>query len=100
MPGKDGVTLREKLEQLEATTGSRPAALDPPGFPEAALDAFPLWADLNSGRTSNGMGAAPISWLDIDAWSRMRGIKPTLTELDLIRTIDRAFLAAQPTQEM
>ena len=28
----------------------------------------------------------------MDAWSRMRGHKPTFTELELIRTIDRAFI--------
>jgi hypothetical protein len=51
--------------------------------------------DLNAGRTSNGFGASPLSWPDLDAWSRMRGHKPTFTELELIRTIDRAFCEVQ-----
>ncbi len=45
------------------------------------------------------MGLSPLSWLDIDAWSRMRGHKPTFTELELIRTIDRAFVQVQNAKE-
>jgi hypothetical protein len=45
------------------------------------------------------MGASPISWLDLDAWSRMRGKKPSWSELELIRTIDRAFLEAHSNKE-
>lgn len=49
--------------------------------------------DLHAGRVFNGMGVSPLSWLDFDAWSRMRTHKPTFTELELIRTIDRAYCA-------
>ena len=93
------MSLRQKLEKAELTTGKRPAALDHEPLPEAALDAWALWLDLHAGRTANGMGPSPLSWLDLDAWSRMRGRKPTFTELELIRTIDRAFLEAQAAKE-
>ena len=94
LSGEDGVSQREKLEKVHSTTGKRPAALDHEPFPVAAFDAWHLWMDIHAGRTSNGMGASPLSWLDLDAWSRLRGMKPTFTELELIRTIDRAFLNA------
>lgn len=89
------MSQREKLEQVERATGKRPAALDHEPMPEAASEAWGLWMDLNSGRTSNGWGASALSWVDLDAWSRMRGRKPTFTELELIRTIDRAFCEVQ-----
>ena len=62
-------------------------------LPEAASDAWASWLDLHAGRTINGMGVSPLSWLDFDAWSRMRDHKPEFSELELIRTIDRAFCA-------
>ena len=93
-----GVSYRAKLEQ-RAKNGTRPPELDPPPIPDAALVAWVSWVDLNSGRTSNGMGPSPISWLDMDAWTRMRGRKPTFTELELIRAIDRAFLETQAKEK-
>lgn len=57
-----------------------------------------LWLDLHNGR-SVGFGVSNLSWLDIDAWSRIRGHKLTFTELELIRAIDRAFVEAQATKE-
>ena len=94
-PDKDGVSQRSKMEQVEKSSGKRPAALDHDPMPEAANDAWAAWLDLHAGRTQNGMGISPVSWLDLDAWSRMRGHKPTYTELELIRTIDRAFCEVQ-----
>ena len=89
------MALRDKLEQIERTMGKHPAALDHEPLPDAAADAWGLWCDITAGRTQNGMGVAPLSWVDLDAWARMRGHKPTFTELELIRTIDRAFVDVQ-----
>lgn len=98
MDGK-GVTLRARLEQVERSTGRRPAPLDPEPLPEPAWDAWGMWLDLHRGRASNGWGPSPLSWLDLDAWSRMRGVRPTFSQLELIRTIDRAYLESQKTTE-
>jgi hypothetical protein len=68
-------------------------------MPDAAIPAWQSWMDLNAGRSTNGMGLTPLSWLDFDAWSRVRGRKPTFTELELIRTIDHAFLETQAKKE-
>jgi hypothetical protein len=45
------------------------------------------------------MGLSPLTWIDIDAWSRVRGQRPTFTELELIRVIDGAFLQTQAKKE-
>lgn len=94
--GKDGVSRRAKLEKV-AAKGPRASSLDAE-IPEAAQDAWALWVDLHTGR-SQGFGVAPLSWLDIDAWSRIRGHELAFTELELIRVIDRAFCEAQATKE-
>lgn len=88
------MALRGKLEHIEATTGKRPAPLNVRPLPWPALDAWGMWTDLHSGRSQNGMDATPLSWIDIQAWSQMREHKLTFTEIELIRTIDRAFLTA------
>ena len=80
-----------------AAKGHRAESLDAE-IPEAAFDAWMLWIDLHNGR-SVGFGVSQLSWLDIDAWSRIRGHKLTFTELELIRAIDRAFVEAQATKE-
>lgn len=89
--GEDGITLRSKLEQVERTTGKRPAALDHEELPQAAYDAYDLWIDIHRGR-SYGMGITPLTWIELDAWERVRNRKLSYTELELIRVIDDAFV--------
>lgn len=93
------MSKRKKLEQISATSGNRSPALDPDPIPDLALQSWAYWADLNASRFQNGMGITPLSWMDFDAWSRIRGRKPTFTELELIRVIDRAFVSTQGQQE-
>lgn len=38
------------------------------------------------------MGVTSLSWLDIEAWSRIRGHELSYTELELVRVIDTAFV--------
>ena len=94
--GEDGVSRRAKLEKV-AAKGPRAKSLDVE-IPKGALDAWELWLDLNNGR-SVGFGISTLSWLDIEAWSRIRDRKLTHTELELIRTIDRAFVQVQNAKE-
>lgn len=79
---------------MEQTTGNRPSGLDCDPIPWPSEHAFSLWQDLHQGRTNGGFGPCPLSWLDFDAWSHMRGVKPTYSELELIRVIDHAYLTA------
>lgn len=47
--------------------------------------------DVSVGRSSNGFGVAPLSWLDLDAYCRMRRVKFTNWELDMLRVLDAKF---------
>ena len=78
---------------MERVTGIRPPLLDHPDLPKAAEGAWWLWLDIHEGRTHNGNGVAPLSWSDIKAWSDVRNQHLSYTELELVRTIDRAYVA-------
>lgn len=57
-----------------------------------------LWGDfidLHSSRGSTGMGAARITFADIDAWQRVTGTVLEPWEIDCIRKADDAFLTQQ-----
>lgn len=41
------------------------------------------------------MGPAPITYLDIDAWCRLRRVRLTGWELELLVALDGTWLAAQ-----
>jgi hypothetical protein len=40
------------------------------------------------------MGIGALSYVEIDAWARLGGIVPTPLEVDILRAMDRAQLAA------
>lgn len=45
------------------------------------------------------MGLSPLSWPEIHAWMEVTGNAPGYCELELIRTIDRAFLKVHAVLE-
>ena len=47
-----------------------------------------------------GMGAAPISWSEIDAWQRSVGIRLTSWEARLMRSLSACFLAQKSKSEL
>lgn len=54
-----------------------------------------MWAwfcELSAARQSNGYSIGPISFSDIDAWSRLTRSDPTPWEVALIRRIDAAII--------
>lgn len=67
------------------------------------IDPLPLWslwhvstwADLSSGRSQSGMGLAPLSWQDIHAWTSLRRVRLTPSDLKVIQFIDRLWLETQ-----
>lgn len=99
VPGEDGVSLREKLEHVEATTGKRPPALDHVELPDAARGAWNIWSDLHSGRSQNGNAVVRLSWLDMQAWCAMRHEEISYTDLELVRVIDSAYVSRANSQE-
>ena len=57
------------------------------------------WFDLLSRtRSSNGFGQNAISYLEIDAWSRLTNIELTQVEVNAIIQIDSAYLTIQAKQ--
>ncbi|HLP30991.1 MAG TPA: hypothetical protein VK150_06490 [Geothrix sp.] len=95
----EGVTLADKGEHLERTTGRRPAFMDGPEMPPGALHVWEWFQDLQRGRTSNGFGLSTFSWSDLQAFFSLTGIDPRPWEVRLIRTFDHAYLAANATEE-
>lgn len=48
---------------------------------------------MNVARGSNGFSPARLSWVDIDAYQRVRGIRFAAWEIDALRRLDSVFLA-------
>ena len=89
--GADKSTLRSHLVQAWKATGRKPAQLEV-GIPPQAQRVFGWFCELNQGRTSNGFGANPLSFVEISAWCSLRGVTLRPLELRLIKAIDMAFL--------
>jgi len=80
------------LEQVEKQTGIVPPELEGlPELPESAAYILQWFYDLSSTRTV-GMALNPISFTEIDAWSRLTGNKPSIWEVSAIKQLDTAFL--------
>ena len=48
--------------------------------------------ELDAGRGGNGFGLNPISFADIEAWSRLTGARPLPWEVRAIKAMDAALL--------
>lgn len=64
-----------------------------PSVPIAGRRVWSIFLDLNAAR-SVGFGPNPITYSEIEAWSRVRLEPVRPWELDIIRALDRAFLKA------
>lgn len=90
--------MRSTLEQVEKTTGKRPADLDGPDCP---VEAEYLWRDfllLSRGRTSNGFGANPLTWPDIMAWATLTRTPVTPWDVDMLIALDNAWMSDHAKQ--
>jgi len=61
-----------------------------------------VWEDfleLHSARGSNGFGANPISYTEIDAWTRLSGYVLSPQDVKIIKLLDRVYLAHQNKQQ-
>jgi hypothetical protein len=66
---------------------------DAPEVPVAGRRVWSVFLELNSTRTC-GMGPNAISYLEVEAWSRLRREPVRGFELGIIRALDGAFLEA------
>lgn len=91
-----GATARDVLAGMadRAKGARRQELLDELAGPPLPAGTHYLWVwftDLSSTR-GGGFGIAAISWVEIDAWMRVTGARPTVWEMDRIREMDRAYL--------
>lgn len=63
--------------------------------PSCYIHIWEWFLELNRCRSSNGFGLNSISFLEIDAWSRLTGNKPKPFELRAIQELDVTFLTLQ-----
>lgn len=91
--GKDGSTKRDHLMIVAETTNTVPIELqDLPELPESATHIWEWFLDLNGARHITEMGQSPLSFLDIEAWSRLTKNSLAVWEVKALKAIDRAFL--------
>lgn len=98
-PGKDGVSMRAHLQQLEKSTGVRPAGLDAAEIPYQGVMLMRWFYEMSSGRSTNGFGYMPLAFSEMEAWSRLRGVTLTPWEVQTIKSLDREYLNVMNTRE-
>jgi len=90
----DGTTQGDHWEE-DARSGSGAAIerLTPPDFPDC-VNYLWSWAMELHGRSGVGMsGLVPLTYEAILAWSALRGIRPTPSEVHALIAIDSALLS-------
>lgn len=92
---ESGGTLRDHYEQAQKQLGERITALDTPPCPPLLLRAwFWFWDLARKRQVAVGMRAVmqPITYTELEAWSRYTGNRPTYLERRAIDVFDRAFI--------
>lgn len=90
---KHGVSVREHLEQIRRQTGARPALLeDEPLIPIACRHVWEWFQALAAARGGNGFGPNPLSYTEIDAYTRLIGVRITGQEITWLRMLDSLYL--------
>jgi hypothetical protein len=67
---------------------------DKPKVPEAGRLLWRLFIELSSGRSGNGFGPNPLSWVEIEAWKRVRRWPLSDDHIDILLAMDRAWIEA------
>lgn len=86
------MALREHLLAHERQTGDRHELLEHDPLPDGC---GPLWRDfmeLHNSRSWAMGGPEGISFVDIDAWQRVRGVRLEAWEIAAVKAADRAYL--------
>lgn len=88
---QDGATLRQHLEIVYKRTKVKPNELIQPQIANSVKYLLRLYSDLAQGRQT-GMGANPLSAIEIQAWLNLTDRKLSNWELNTLRAMDRAFI--------
>jgi hypothetical protein len=97
----DGATLREHLQAV-----ARQIRKMPPELAELTAVRCPvllqyLWQaflELSSARGSTGFGPAPLSFLEIESWSRLTHRTLTGWQINVLKQLDSVYLSKQAEQ--
>lgn len=93
-PQEDGSTLLDHLQASWRRTKQMPQKLAE--APELPGSCAPLWEDflsLHESRGTAGLGAARITFVDMDAWQRVTGKTLSPWDVEVIRKTDDMWLA-------
>lgn len=91
--GERGVSLFDQFEQVFKQTGKWPEEyepLDPPLGSEFVWDVF--W-ELRNSSPSGFSGPERLTFLEMDAWQRLRGHKLDNLTIDILLKMDSAYMA-------
>lgn len=75
-----------------------PDLTGPPCPPEARY-LWTLFTELSGTRSSNGYGPNCISWMEMQAWSQMKGLGLSPFEIDALRSLDTTYLSSYWEEE-
>lgn len=89
--------LSDRLVEVLQWQLANPGRDDGPEVPYAGLRVWSIFLELNATRGAGGFGPAPISYAEIEAWSRLRREPVRPFELDIIRALDAAYMKAAAT---
>lgn len=95
MVQKDRSTLREQYENHWKQTGEKPDALDFEPCPEELKYLWRWFVELNQGRGNSGFGPCALSYLEIEAWSRLNRVVLMPHELKALKQLDVVYLNSQ-----
>lgn len=90
--GPSGYSYAEIYSGYLQKTGKKHPKDNPVDFPPEAEHIWRYWIELNKARQSNGFGINTISWLELDAWSRMTNTDLEPWEINAIFDIDAEYL--------
>lgn len=100
MPDKDGNTFRQHVQSLVTQN----IAVDLSGYPEPPKVPYgsdyvwDLFWNLREGVGGNGFSPNPISYQELDAYSRLMGIRLSLFMVKAIRHMDNRYLGTLAKQ--
>lgn len=90
-----GVSRRDELKQIEKQKGESVPELECIEMPDCVDYLWEWFLELNMSRSSNGFGANPISYLEIQAWNELKIKHISPWEVKTIKAMDAVFLEFQ-----
>lgn len=109
MAGAAGLgSQADHLASYERQTGRKLKAppeakvdLEAPEFPDLLQYVWEWFGELGKRRSYHASGANPLTWAEVEAWSRMTGSAPTYRECLLLFRLDDVVTkpAAEPDRE-